>query len=218
MTENEGDPESWRPLVCEDRAQYLPEQAWVRSRFLARAPDLGALSSELGNCWRCMWLATGVSGHVAECFTIPGGTYHRKADSATCPEPLHGPATRDRRDEPRDGGMLRASPGSGRGDWRSCEVNAGNSRGADGNPPKAGEDGGGDVPIDPDVARDAVRTRVRPDENRKAADDGVFILRGVPCQRLKLNEAVEKVISKKIDKLEGKRTDAAEMSRFLRSL
>eukprot|EP00976_Prorocentrum_cordatum_P076450 1182310-Prorocentrum_minimum.AAC.1 len=37
-------------------------------------------------------------------------------------------------------------------------------------------------------------------------------------QRLKLNEAVEKVISKKIEKLEGKRTDAAEMSRFLRNL
>eukprot|EP00976_Prorocentrum_cordatum_P071758 1180446-Prorocentrum_minimum.AAC.3 len=84
-----------------------------------------------------------------------------------------------------------------KGDGRSGVVSAENSRGAASNSSNAGEDGEGDVPTAPDVARDAVRTHAytaRPPTTGSSYE---------ASQRLKLNEAVEKVISKKIDKLEG---------------
>eukprot|EP00976_Prorocentrum_cordatum_P106364 1194433-Prorocentrum_minimum.AAC.4 len=38
----ENDPTVWRNAICKKRSHFLPQQAWVRSRYLTCAPDLGA--------------------------------------------------------------------------------------------------------------------------------------------------------------------------------
>ena len=215
------DPEGWRTLVCEDRVQYLPEQAWVRSRCLTRAPDLGPLSSTLGDCWRC-GLRPACRAMLSGASPSPGGSPTPRGGLCDlCVSPVrvgHEKALCLH---------MELSDGDGTTPGTACYVRRPEVGGETGEAAWSAQKTPAAPPVTPGLQARTEGGMYPPTPMRQGPSFGQAYAARLPTagsaiseasHRLKLNEAVEKVVSKKIEQLEGKRTDAAEMSRFLRSL